>query len=414
MGWWLMVTAGTARASLPAQSRAGSRPAGAVQEQLVAETGAGSVAYQTFAVELPGRDGQPLPSGTLRLPTGKGLFAAVVLLPDAPAVCTSTAAQAAAQRLGDALADYLPQQGIAVFRLEARGAGQAESTPGAAGPAELAADAEAALSYLRTRSGIDPVRVGLLGHGVGGNIALLAAAHTPPAFVVALAAAGVTGQQLLAEQWSLVNQPGEPDTARAALARRQSQVMTLAKRQAQKMEKEGTGLAQAEVYLGQQRLRLHSEERKRTEALTKRQLALLEIVHQTPDDAQAQTIVANMLRQQCPALDATGARLRAAQLTAPWYRQFLAFDPQAALPAVKCPVLLLQGADDTTVPAEPNLELLKKGLKANSRVTAKLLPNLDHAFQYAPLYEVTTGFSPPTDAAVLTTIRDWITAEAGK
>ena len=48
-------------------------------------------------------------------------------------------------------------------------------------------------------------------------MALLAAAQMPaPAFLAALGAIGVNGQELLARQTSLVNLPGEPDTAQLA------------------------------------------------------------------------------------------------------------------------------------------------------------------------------------------------------
>ena len=67
---------------------------------------------------------------------------------------------------------------------------------------------------LRARPGIDPLRVGLLGRDEGANVALLVGVQAPtPAFLIALSTAGANGQELLARQTSLVNQPGEPDTA---------------------------------------------------------------------------------------------------------------------------------------------------------------------------------------------------------
>ena len=64
-------------------------------------------------------------------------------------------------------------------------------------------------------------------------MALLAAAQMPaPAFLAALGAIGVNGQELLARQTSLVNLPGEPDTAQLAWNRKVAQAMTIARREA--------------------------------------------------------------------------------------------------------------------------------------------------------------------------------------
>ena len=88
---------------------------------------------------------------------------------------------------------------------------------------------------LRARPGIDPLRVGLLGHGEGANVAVLAGAQAPaPAFLIALSTAGANGQELLARQTSLVNQPGELDTAQITWATQVARVMTAAQGEAKK------------------------------------------------------------------------------------------------------------------------------------------------------------------------------------
>jgi dienelactone hydrolase len=156
--------------------------------------------------------------GTLRLPLGAGPFPAVVLLADVGA------AKGAPHPLLTELADALARQGLAVLSLDDRGTGRSAAVPSANTSADLVADIQSALQFLRTRPGIDPMRVGVVGHGAGANVALLAAAQAPsPAFLIALGAAGVSGQEQLARQTSLVNQSGEADTAQLVWNRKNAQ-----------------------------------------------------------------------------------------------------------------------------------------------------------------------------------------------
>ena len=347
--------------------------------------------------------------GTLSRPVGAGPFAAVLLLAD-----TSTPEQpAGADDLLNELADSLTRQRLAVLRLDGRGTGRSTTIPLANSSAELVADVQSALLFLRTRPGIDPMRVGVLGHGGGANVALLAAAQAPaPAFVVALGAAGVNGQELLARQTSLVNQPGEADTAQTAWTRKQAQAMATARREAKKQLAAGVPATQVQVRLAQEQLRLKTEGQKRSDVLFKRQFALLEIIRQTPDNAQAQAIVANMLKQQHPTLTAAQAQTRAGQLTSAWYRSFLAFNPQAQLGKVSCPTLLLHGEADAQVPTASNLPLLEKGLRANKRASILKLEGVNHNFQAVSSRQaLAAGTAEPkltASADALDTIREWV------
>ena len=133
--------------------------------------------------------------------------------------------------------------------------------------------------------------------------------------------------------------------------------------------------------MDQEKLRLTIEAKKRNDALYKRQYALLEIIWQTPNNAQAQAIVANMLKQLYPTLSPGVAQTRAGQLTSPWYRSFLTFNLQVELGKVNCPALLLHGTADAQVPVATNLPALEKGLKGNKRVNVQKLDGLNHDFQ---------------------------------
>ena len=304
-------------------------------------------------------------AGVLTVPAGPGPFPAVVLLSD-------TGPHDRDGTVGDfaplaQLADFLTRRGIAVLRFDARGVGKSTGAPGAT-TAELVSDAQAGLNFLRTRPEIDLSHLGLVGHGEGGNVALLAAAQPlPPAYVVAMAAYGLPGRDIVLQQQTAT-------------------LRTL-----------GTEAGQIELAI-------------------KRQMAMLEIIRQTTDNAQAQAIVANMLKQNNTSIDNATAQTSAAEMTSPRYRYFLAFDPLAKLPAVACPVLLLNGTNDLTVNADANLAALAKGLKANKGVTVRKVPGTNHLFQPDPSqWPILAGqpqanFSPFAQES----IRAWIMEQTKK
>ena len=74
------------------------------------------------------------------------------------------------------IADTLGRRGIAVLRLDDRGAGGSDLGPRGATSADFADDVRAGLAYLRTRPDIDGDRLALVGHSEGGMIAPMVAA----------------------------------------------------------------------------------------------------------------------------------------------------------------------------------------------------------------------------------------------
>ena len=315
-------------------------------------------------------------NGTLRLPTGPGPFPAAVLLPEHGA--GTLAPTAADTQLLTNLTDYLVSQGIAVLRLQERDPNSSTTTT----LAERTADATAALNYLRTHSQVDVAHLGLIGHGEGANVALLAGAQPlAPSFVVALAATGLPGRELLATQLAMYGKVLHDSTA-AQHQRSYQLAQQETEQQAASMRAKGSNAAQVQMYLDQQHLRLKATMRHNEESLVKHQRAMLEIVRQTPDNAQAQAILSNMLRQYYPAVTATDVQNTVQLLTSPTYRSYLNFDPQSTLAQVNCPVLLLQGDNDTEVNPSVNLPLLRKGLRHNGQVAELRFPGLNHALQF--------------------------------
>jgi uncharacterized protein len=99
------------------------------------------------------------------------------------------------------IADTLGRRGIAVLRLDDRGAGGSDVGPAGPTSADFANDIRAGLSYLRTRRDIDGSRLALVGHSEGGMIAPMVAA-TDPALraIVLMAGPSHTGRAILKYQ----------------------------------------------------------------------------------------------------------------------------------------------------------------------------------------------------------------------
>jgi alpha-beta hydrolase superfamily lysophospholipase len=275
-------------------------------------------------------------SGTLTIPSGEGPFAAVALLSDSGPHDRDADLQG--YHMFGILADYLTRHGIAVLRFDDRGVGRSGGDYHRATTADLVTDAQAALAFLRKTPLIAPQQVGLIGHGEGANVALLAAAQPQqaPAFVASLAGYG---------------QPG-----RDVLRRQQGEIMRL-------IGTDGTQIKAAQSLYDQ----------------------LVDAVRQTPNNTAARAKVIALLRSSNTALSESMARARAVEMTSPWSRYFLDFNPATRLPQVACPVLLLNGTADLQVAAGRNMSVLQKGLRlGHAPVETHRLSGVNHWFQPDP------------------------------
>ena len=269
--------------------------------------------------------------GTFTVPDGKGPFPAVVLVSDIGA--QDRDGTVGNFHLLGTLSDYLTRRGIAVLRYDDRGVGKSGGNSTTTTTAMLVSDVQAGMNFLRSRIEVNIGRIGVIGHGEGADVALLAAGQPlSPAFVVSMGGYGLTGAQTLLQQQV------------AQLRAKKTDPVVI-------------------------------------EAAYERQKTMYDIVqHSTP--AQALSIVSNMMRQDQPGLDPSTAQAAAAAELTPWRRYFLTFDPVAELDQVKCPVLLLSGTEDTEAPAELHLTALEKELRSvNHSTTVRRLAGANHLFQ---------------------------------
>ena len=121
-------------------------------------------------------------------------------------------------------ADHFSRAGFAVLTFDKRGTGQSSGDYGAASYPDLAADAAAAVQFLRAQPGVAPAKVGIWGLSQGAFIAPLVAARVPSlAFIVAVSPPGISIGEAAAYQDSvrlLSGGFGVADAARAAALNR--------------------------------------------------------------------------------------------------------------------------------------------------------------------------------------------------
>jgi len=298
-------------------------------------------------------------AATLTIPQGKGPFPAVALINGSGPNDRDESVMGHKPFL--VLADYLTRHGIVVLRSDKRGIGKSGGIAATATSADFATDAEAAIAYLKTRNEVDPHKIGLIGHSEGGAIApMIAARNKDVAFMVLLAGPGVRGDQIIVAQVVAGNEAAGMSPALA----------------------EQAGVKQRKI---------------------------LDLVEQEKDEA----VLKQKLRQELgTAVPAAQFETVYRQLTSPWYRYFLAYDPAQALRKVTCPVLALIGEKDTQVPPKLNLPAIRKALEegGNKHFEVQEMPGLNHIFQTAKTGAVAeyAQIEETMSPAVLEKVSGWI------
>lgn len=293
--------------------------------------------YREVEVTFTGAGEGVTLAGTLTVPKGAGPFPAALLIAGSG---PQDRDEAIAKHLPfSVIADALTRKGIVVLRYDKRGIGKSTGNADAATTMDLAADARAALDFLKSRKEVDGSRIGLLGHSEGAIIAPYLAAHSQDvAWLVLLAGPATKGENTLLDQSELIGRAGglNEDQLDASL-----------------------GFDRAAYALVRQE--------KDPKVLTQK---LTELVKSSGLDA---------------ALPPAALETQMRMLTSPWFRFFLDYDPLPSVKAVKCPILALYGQKDLQVSSKQNLPLLQEALKqaGNSGAEVKELPELNHLFQHA-------------------------------
>jgi len=304
----------------------------------------GPVPYSAEDVRYPNPAGGNELAGTLTLPEGAGPFATVIM------ISGSGPQNRNEELLGHkpflVIADHFTRNGIAVLRFDDRGVGESTGNIAVATSADFATDVSAGVDFLLTRSDVDHSQIGLVGHSEGGLIApMVAADRDDVAFIVLMAGPGMSGAEILYDQAALI------------------------------MEASGVPAEYVENNKVRQR-------------------EMFAYLADTEDEDVVEgfrTLVTTQFEAMSEAEKAaTGAgggdqaiNAAVAQLTSPWFRFFLEFDPVPTLERVSVPVLAINGALDLQVPADANLNAIEAALKrgGNRDFTIRKLDRLNHLFQ---------------------------------
>lgn len=300
----------------------------------------GPFPYSSKEVEVYNKTDNVTLSGTLTIPEGKGPFPAVIL------VSGSGPQDRNEEILGHkpflVLADYLTRNGIAVLRYDDRGVGKSTGNYKNATSLDFSMDAEAVFMFLRKQKKINSKKVGIVGHSEGGMIApMVASRNKSVAFIVLLAGPGIPIDQLM-------------------------------KIQVQKVpESEGEDLSEIE---------------KGNELTGK----IFHILKTEKNDEEARLQLERLFMEEIKNSNAELRESDSIQLfsslntyMSPWFRYFIAFEPEDYLSKTTCPVLAINGDKDVQVTAKENLNAIESILKnaGNSNVEIHSMANLNHLFQ---------------------------------
>ncbi len=241
------------------------------------------------------------------------------------------------------LSDFLTRNGYAVLRYDDRGAAESTGDFQAATSADLADDAAAAFTYLRSRFSGRDLPMGIAGHSEGGMIApMIAAENDQVDFLILLAAPGLPIDELMTEQRQMLAHSLSPLFSKPVMS---AAVAYLKAHPELSPEDFRTGLTDT----------------------------IVSVIPSLPPNVRQSILDEEVF-----------AQTYVQGISSPWMRFFLAYDPAPALRRVTVPVLAINGLKDTQVSAR-NLDTIASILKeaGNEDVTTVGFPDLNHLFQPA-------------------------------
>lgn len=314
-------------------------------------------------------------AGTLTLPKGKGPFPVAVL------VSGSGGQDRDETLLGHkpfwVIADHLTKNGIAVLRCDDRGVAKSKGNFATATTLDFVKDAISAVEFLKKDSRFS--EIGIIGHSEGGLVAPIAAAQNENIdFIVMLAGPGISGGEIIVRQVELMAiAEGMSKEKAAELKEQQQEIIDIVTSTLSKKDKKEklTAILKTRTKFDT----LDETKQKKTEQIISMQIR---------------------------------------QLLSPWYRLFTEIDPYDTITEVECPVLAINGANDTQVPADINLQKIEEALVegGNDKYKIVKLEGLNHLFQHCETGassrygEIEETFAPEA----LELITNWIKENTGK
>ncbi|MCO5947070.1 alpha/beta hydrolase family protein [Mucilaginibacter flavidus] len=333
--------------------------------------------YYSQDVEYDNTDKSLHYGATFTRPNGDGKYPAVIIISGSGT--QDRDGTIFGHKLYWVLADYLTKNGIAVLRVDDRGAGK--STLGDiknATSLDFSHDVEASLNYLETRADVDKKHLGLIGHSEGGMIApMVAARRKDVSFIVMWGASEVGGARINTEQNAYqLKKLGIDSVSVKAFADLNDDILAL------------FALSGSVDALDAKITLVFDAWKKAQTPETHKALRTTDL--NGPDVFKQYNSLYNL----------------------PWMRYFIIYDAKKDLAQVKCPVLAVNGTKDTQVDATANLGLIKEILtkNGNKNVEVRPLEGLNHLLQTATTGDVSEyeKIDETMAPSAMKIIADWI------
>lgn len=330
---------------------------------------------ETDSVSFKSADGKIVFGGTLSKPVDKKSFPTVVMV-------SGTGKQdrdgtMAGHKIFAQIATHLAKHGIAMLRTDDRGVGRTSGVYEMATTGDFAKDALAAVTYLKSREDIDPVKIGLIGHSEGGAAISIAAAESMDVkFLVSVAGLAMSGLDAqLKQNEDIIAASSLPDYDK----KRSNEINAI-------MFKTAFRYADSDSL----EVRLNDAYQQ----------------WKVKDDAYFKTLNIQFDHFRFPIYSYIQ------NSKGPWYRYFIQYDAEKTIRCIKVPILAISGAQDLMVAPDENLANWKNfALEGgNKKVTTVKIPGLNHLLlpckicDNGEVSKIQDGFS----TQALTLIKDWI------
>jgi uncharacterized protein len=285
---------------------------------------------------------------TITIPRGKGPFPAVLLL-------TGSGQQNRDEEiLGHkpfaVIADHLTRNGFIVLRVDDRGMGKTTGDIFSATTRDFANDAIVGINYLKDRKEVDKKKIGLMGHSEGAMIAqIIAAERNDIDFVVMLAGPGEPTLKVMNDQnEAMLTKLGFAKEYVAAYMSLYNQILT-------------TMLySDSSSHVGN------------VKAVVEKWMATTPVnIVLATTGIRDESTKKNFIDQFV------------GQLSSPWFKYFLRYDPAENIKKISAEVLAVNGSKDIQVISESNLKAIEAALKSGKSTVFEVrdLKGLNHLFQ---------------------------------
>jgi len=226
---------------------------------------------------------------------------------------------------------------------------------------------------LKTRKDVNSKKIGLIGHSEGGLIApMVGQDNSDVNFMVLLAGTGVTGKEIILDQQDEMNRLGGlSETENSKAVEFSKSIFNYIEENIQNSNKEDLSSYISEI-------------------LEKKD------GYQLPEGQSKKEFIQSQVKQ----------------LSSPWFKYFLLYNPRPALENLKCPVLAINGSKDIQVKSTLNLPVIEKALSLHKHALTQVkeLDQMNHLFQECETGDVSEyetieeTFSPKA----LKIISDWM------